>query len=45
MEFSVREVNEGRDVTPQIQQRVPLNGGFGLAKPGPWKECQAPVDG
>ena len=45
MHLPVRDVNERRDVAPQVQQRVQLDGGLGGAEQRPRKDRQAQVDG
>jgi len=43
--LSVADVDEGRDRTPEIQQRVDLYGALGCPKRGPIEQPEAQVDG
>ena len=45
VQFAVADVKERRDVAPQIQQRVQLDGCLGRAKRSPRKDRQTQVDG
>lgn len=45
MGLPVRNVDVCRYVSPQIKERVQLDGLPGLTEPGPWKEGQSQVDG
>jgi len=44
VQFSVRDVNEARDRTAQIEQRMHLHGSLGGAERRPWENRQAQID-
>ena len=43
--FAVADVNKGRNVAAQVEQRMHFDGGFGLTKSCPGEDAQAQVDG
>lgn len=45
MHLAVADVDEGWDIAAQVEQRMHLDGGFGLTKACPRKDAQAQVDG
>lgn len=45
MKLAVTDMDEAWDVAAQIEQRMQLDSGLGRPKAGPWKQCQAQVDG
>ena len=45
MELAVGNVNECRDMTAQIEERMKLDGRFGFAKMGPREQRQAKING
>ena len=45
MPLAIADANEGRNIAPQVQQRVQLDGRLGRAKRRPRKHRQAQIDG
>ena len=43
--FAVADVNKGRNVAAQVEQRMHFDCGFGLTKARPGEDAQAQVDG
>lgn len=45
VELAIGDMDEGRNVAPQVEQRMKLDRPFVFAKARPWKERQAQIDG
>jgi len=45
VQFAIADVKKRRDVAPQVQERVQLDGGFGRAKGCPRKDRETQIDG